>query len=318
MSWQRLVSAVSLGARSVVAAGPEAPGPPRLGVAEHERTVDDGRVLGVGQRDLDDVDAEERAVGVLGRRLVRAARHLLGRADPGGPRAVDVDVAGVVGVGDDGVGVRPPAGLHRRDLPRHAHVGDVEDADAAEPLLAHRLGHPLQAAVEPPAGLLDRHDEQVADHRDVALAAGADHRADEGGRGGDLDAVGVEAVVAAHEDLVAGEREVGVAEAEEAAALGAVRFVVLVRFRFLGRLCRLAFLGVGALALLGALADLRGALALFGVVTGLFRFGRLGLRLGVRPAPAWAAPPGCSDRRSPRAWAASPPAPCSTAPARRR
>ena len=208
--------------------------------------------------------------GVLGRRLVRAALELVARADPAGPRPVDVDVARVVGVGDDGVGVRPPAGLHRRDLPRHAHVADVEDADAAETLLADRLGDPLQAAVEPAAGLLDRHDQQVADHRDVALTAGADHRGDERGRGGDLDAVGVEAVVAADEDLVAGEGEVGVPEVEEAAPLRAVLLGVLfLRLLSRGR--------VDVVTLLRVLAILRG------VVLGLFRLGRLGLRLRVRP-----------------------------------
>ena len=270
MSWQRLVSAVRWVPGPWSPPG-QRPRPARLGVAEHERTVDDGRVLGVGERDPDDVDAEERAVGVLGRRLVRAARHLLARADGAGARAVDVDVALVVGVGDHGVGVRPAAGLHRRDLPRHAHVADVEDADAAEALVAHGLGHPLQAAVEPPAGLLDRHDQQVADHRHVALPAGADHRADEGGRRGDLDAVGVEAVVAAHEDLVAGEREVAVAEVEEAAPRGAVLFL----FGLLGgRLRIVAFVGAGALL---------GVLGLLGVVTGLGRLRCLGHRLRVRP-----------------------------------
>ena len=61
------------------------------------------------------------------------------------------------------------AGLHRGHLPWAPHVADVEDAEAPEPLLAHRLRHSLQPAVEPAPGLLDRHDEQVADDRDVAL-----------------------------------------------------------------------------------------------------------------------------------------------------
>ena len=35
-------------------------------------------------------------------------------------------------------------------------------------------GDTLRAAVEPPARLLDRHDEQIAVHRDIALPAGTD------------------------------------------------------------------------------------------------------------------------------------------------
>ena len=54
-------------------------------------------------------------------------------------------------------------------------VGDVEDAHAAEPLHAHRRGHALRATVDAAARLLDRHEQQVAVDRHVALAAGAGH-----------------------------------------------------------------------------------------------------------------------------------------------
>ena len=179
MSWQRLVSALRCVPGPWSPPGHRPPAAPVSGFREHLGPADDGRLFRAPEGDADDVDAEERGVRVLGRRLVRAAFELFAGADRAGPRPVDVDVALVIGVGDDGVGVRPPAGLHRRDLPRHAHVADVEDPDAAEPLVAHRLRDPLQAAVEPPAGLLDRHDQQVADHGDVTLPPGADHRGDE-------------------------------------------------------------------------------------------------------------------------------------------
>ena len=68
------------------------------------------------------------------------------------------------------MGVRAAAGLDRTHLDRPPQVTDVEDPEPAKALGARVLGHPLEPAVEPPARLLDRHDQQVADDRDVALS----------------------------------------------------------------------------------------------------------------------------------------------------
>jgi hypothetical protein len=112
--------------------------------------------------------------------------------------------------------VRTPAGLHRGDLPRLADVADVEDADAAESFLADRLGDALEAAVDTAAGLLDRHEQQVAVDRDVALATGTDHRGQQLRLARILDVVGVEAVEVADPHVGAGKCDVGVGEVEPA------------------------------------------------------------------------------------------------------
>ncbi len=109
----------------------------------------------------------------------RAAGQLVTGTHLAGARAVDVEVLLVRRRVDQRVRVRAAAGLHRRHLLRLLEVGDVEDADAAEPLRARRARHAPRAAVEAAARLLDRHEEQVAVDRDVALAAGADDRRDQ-------------------------------------------------------------------------------------------------------------------------------------------
>src|SRR5712664_218366 len=63
--------------------------------------------------------------------------------------------------------------------PRHVctlvrDVGDVKDADSAQPLLADRVGHALRTTIVAPVGGLPGHEHQVAVHRDVALRGGAD------------------------------------------------------------------------------------------------------------------------------------------------
>ena len=151
--------------------------------------------------------------------------QLFTRAHAARARGIQEDVALVLRIGNQRVRVRAAAGLHRRDLLRILQVGDVEDADAAEALVADRRHHALQAAVEPAAGLFDRHEQQVAPRRDVALSAGADHRRDQLRLVGALDVVGVEAVVVADDDVAAAEREVrvGVARADSGSAAGAAR-----------------------------------------------------------------------------------------------
>ena len=64
-------------------------------------------------------------------------------------------------------------------LDRAPQVADIEDLEPAKALGARVFSHPLEPAVEPPARLLNRHDQQVADDRDVALSPRADHGAEQ-------------------------------------------------------------------------------------------------------------------------------------------
>src|SRR2546430_14678711 len=82
---------------------------------------------------------------------------------------VDVHVVLVGGIFHHGVRVRPPAGLDIPDVLRVGDVGDVEDPDAAEPVRADRVVHPLRAAIEPAGHALTRYEEQVLVDGDVAL-----------------------------------------------------------------------------------------------------------------------------------------------------
>ena len=80
------------------------------------------------------------------------------------------------------------------------------------------FGHALRAAIDAAARLLDRHEQQVAVDRDVALAARADDRREQPRALRALNVVGVEAVEVAHEQVRAAEREIGVGEVESAGA----------------------------------------------------------------------------------------------------
>ena len=207
-----------LRARPVIAAGPQ-PGDGAGGrIREDARTGDDGGLLRGLQRHLDDVDREERGVRVFLRIEARAAGEFLARAHGARARPVDVEVVGIALRRHQRVRVRAAAGLHGRHLLRVLQVGDVEDADAAEPFDADGLRDAAGAAVETAAVLLDRHEQQVAVDRDVTLSARA-------GDGGDqlrlprvFDVVGREPVEVAHHDVDALEGEVGVREVEAAAS----------------------------------------------------------------------------------------------------
>ena len=154
--------------------------------------------------------------GSVVERGVLAARELQRRPDARRARVVDVDVVGVVGVGHERVRVRTATGLHARQLHGVVDVADVEDAHAAEAIGVHRTGSALGAAVDPAARLLDRHEEQVAVHRHVTLAAGAHERRPQRRSRGIRDVVDLEAVEVADDGVVTGERQVGVHEAEVA------------------------------------------------------------------------------------------------------
>jgi hypothetical protein len=87
------------------------------------------------------------------------------------------------------------------------------------------------------------------------------------GRRGDLDAVSVEAVVAADEQPVAGEGEVGVPEVEQSAPLRVVRFVLfgLFLFRDGAFLLRIVTGVLGVVVMLGVVVVL-GVVVMLGVV----------------------------------------------------
>src|SRR5262245_31326210 len=110
--------------------------------------------------------------------------------------------------------MRSAARLNGGYLPGLADIGDVEDADAAEPFGTDWRCHSLGAAIDTAACLLDRHDEQVAVNRDVALTAGAHHRRNQTRLPGVLDVVAVETVEVSHDEVITLERQVGVREAE--------------------------------------------------------------------------------------------------------
>ena len=224
--------------------------------------------------------------------LAGALGELLRRTHRARSRSVEVHVGRVVRIHHERVGMRPAARLHGRQLPRLPHVADVEDADAAESFRADGGLHAPGAAVEPAARLLDRHEEQVAVNGHVTLPARAHDRREQARRPAVLDVVGVEAVVVADEDVVVLERQVRVREAQ-----------------------RVRRHGVEGRGPSGA----RGRRGAVGRGSGVVR-GRLRRPLtGSRPARAeWACRPAPWGRRSPRAWAGWPRAPCCGPPARRR
>ncbi len=125
---------------------------------------------------LDDLDAEERRVGILVRREPHAAGELAGRAHPGGARDVDVDVLRVLWIDEHRVRVRAAAGLYVADVFRIADVADIEDAETAEPVLADSVWDTLRPTVEARAQTLTRDEEEVPIDRNVALRCRAEVR----------------------------------------------------------------------------------------------------------------------------------------------
>src|SRR2546423_680739 len=110
--------------------------------------------------------------------------------------------------------MRAAAGLDISDLLRMIDVRHVEDADAAESLGADRVGYPSAGAVESAAGLLDRHEHQVFVDREIALAAGADHRRAKPGRAWVRDIPDLESVEAALIQVVPHEGQIGIEKCE--------------------------------------------------------------------------------------------------------
>ena len=235
-----LIGAVgALCALAVIAAGPQAGDPAGFVVGEDARTVHDARRTRIRHRDLDHVDGEQGGV-LIARQPLHAAFQLFGRAHRAGAGIVDHDP--LVIAGHDRMGVRTPAGLHLAHLTRRARIGDVENAQPAEALLAHLLVNALASAIDARARVLDRQQEQIAHDGRIALPARTHDRADQPGRL-PFDIVEIEAVIIAHRHEVAGEGEVGVGEAQEGRALAIAaprRILVLfalfsLRFGLVGR-----------------------------------------------------------------------------------
>src|SRR5688572_2782674 len=118
--------------------------------------------------------------------------------------------------------VRAAARLHLADLYRPSGIREVEDADASEALGCSLDGRALEPAVDAAARLLDRHDQEVADDRDVALAAGANDRRQKLRRLTAGQAIDVEAVIAAGDHDVALKGHIRVRERQQRRARVAI------------------------------------------------------------------------------------------------
>jgi hypothetical protein len=164
----------------------------------------------------DDLDAEERAVriGHAARRVTTG--HLVRRTHRREAGDVHVDGPRILRVGIDRVRVRAAAGLHGRDGARTCGIGDVVDADAQQPLLAHGVLHPLRAAVEATAAILGGEEEQVAIDRGITLLRPARRRAGERRRERIGDVPDLEAAEVPLVEVVPAERQVGVRVGEAA------------------------------------------------------------------------------------------------------
>ena len=215
-----VVALVGLGgALAGEAGGPAAPqaGDASAGVGEDAGAVDDGGVLRPVEVHLDDVDREQGGVRIGVRLAVRADGQFPGLAHARGALVVDIQAARIGRVRDQGVGVRAAAGLDGGDLARGVQVADVEDAHAAEAFGVDVALGTRGTAVQPAAVLLDRHEQQIAVHRDIALTAGADHRHDQPGRAA-RDVIGVEAVEISDEEPAMRDRHVAVGQRQRAVA----------------------------------------------------------------------------------------------------
>jgi hypothetical protein len=125
------------------------------GIGEDTRACDDLGVLRRVEWNADDVDAEQRRIRILLRRTRRTTRELVWRTHDARAGDVDVNVFRILRVGDERVRVRSATRLNRGYLFRMVEISDVEDANAAEPRGAHRIGDTLRSAVDAAERLLD-------------------------------------------------------------------------------------------------------------------------------------------------------------------
>src|SRR6266496_2318792 len=114
------------------------------------------------------------------------------------------------------MGMRPAARLDVDDVPRTGEIGAVEDPDAAQPVMAHRVGHALRAAIGPAVQRFTGDEEEVAIDRHVALRSGTDERLEQLRHLGVADVPYLEAVKVALDDEIAAERQVRIDKTEVA------------------------------------------------------------------------------------------------------
>src|SRR3989449_2901157 len=176
--------------------------------------ADDMRLLRMRERNLNHFDAEQRRVRRRIERSHRATGQLVGRAHGGRAGNVDVDVVGITGLRHNGMRVRAATRLHVGDVPRIGEIGGVEDADAAQPVMAHRIRHALRSAVGPAVQRLARDEQEVAIDGDVALRSGTDEGFVQPRNLRVRDVPDLDAVEITLNDVVAAHREIGVDEAE--------------------------------------------------------------------------------------------------------
>ena len=199
-----------LRSRTVIAALPQSSEFTCRRVREYPRLIDDARRLGCGERNLNDVDAEEGGVGIVLRILAGTSGELLRRSHDACARNIHVQVVPVFGIGHQGVGVRSTARLHGGHLFRFPKIADVEDSDAAKSLGADSLLDATGSAIDAPSRLLHGHDQQVAVHRHIALATGTHHRGEQPRLRPVLDVVGIESLEVSDEQQIPAEREIRV------------------------------------------------------------------------------------------------------------
>ena len=108
--------------------------------------------------------------------------------------------------------VRTAAGLHQANLDRVANVRDVKDAHAAESIRANVSLNAFKSAIEPCAAVLNTHNQNVADDRNVALSAGANDRTDQFRNAIFAQFIGVKAVIVPGNHHIAREGNIGVRE----------------------------------------------------------------------------------------------------------
>ena len=229
-----------LRAFAVVAALPEAVHGSGLRIGEDARAGYDLRLLRMRQRHLDDVDAEQRGVGI-GRRDRRPSsppvlppderrrcRRYRCRRCPclwGRSRSVCVCEPRQLCTAATCFGFARSL-ISKMRTPRNRSGlggGGGRRARSGVPLRGRRApgaaagaghsrpaGDSLGAAVDPSIDRLRRHEEQMAVHRDVALAAGADQGSPQLDLRRVVDVVEIDAVVVADEKMVAAEGQIRV------------------------------------------------------------------------------------------------------------
>src|SRR5947207_13466403 len=112
------------------------------------------------------------------------------------------------------MGMRAPTRLDVDEVLRVGKVGTIEDAKAAQPVVAHGIADTLRAAVGSAIQRLPRYEEQIAIHRDVALRPGAHEGFEEFRKFGIADIPYLQPVKVALDDIVAADRQVRIDEAE--------------------------------------------------------------------------------------------------------